>query len=329
MENSQERAEIGQGVLTLIAWGCMITYKYEMTKKEVGTMLTTIRNSTLTVTSDTHGAELHSLDAVNGIQYLWNGDPAYWHGRAPILFPFVGALRDDHASSAAGEIRLPRHGFARTSDWMVESSDDQSVTYLLTDSEATRAGYPYAFEARVTYTLGDHAVTTGLSVRNTGKDAMPFCIGGHTGFRVPLIEGEAFDDYLVEFEQPETLDCPQVDLAKGLIIDGVRNRLMTNSNSFRLNHILFRGDALVFDRLKSRSVRLVSEKSGHGVRVDFAGMEYLAIWSPFKDCPFVCIEPWTGTATQESEDDVFEHKQGVRLLAEGEQADYAFTVTVF
>jgi galactose mutarotase-like enzyme len=292
-------------------------------------MLTTLKNSCLTVTASTLGAELQSIESAEGTSYLWDGQPAYWSGRAPNLFPCVGALRDNCAESAAGKITLQRHGFARKSEWLVETAGDTSVTYLLTSNDVTRESYPYDFEARVRYDLNGTAVSTTYTIRNTGKSVMPYCVGGHTGFHVPLTEGENFEDYIVEFEQPETVDCPQVDISKGLIINKVRNRFMTDTTSFSLNHVLFRGDALVFDRLKSRSVRLYSKKSGRGVKMDFEGMDYFAVWSPFADCPFVCLEPWTGTATQVTEDDIFEHKQGVTLLEPGCEKENAFTISVF
>jgi len=40
------------------------------------------------------GAELISLQ-YEGREYLWNGDPAYWSGHAPNLFPFVGRLFEE------------------------------------------------------------------------------------------------------------------------------------------------------------------------------------------------------------------------------------------
>ena len=158
---------------------------------------------------------------------------------------------------------------------------------------------------------------------------MPFFIGGHPAFRVPLSEGETLEDYLVEFPEKETLDCPQVELGSGLIMDTVRNRFLTDRSSFALNHVLFRGDALIFDDLRSRSVSMRSVKSGRGVRLDFPDMPYLAIWTPVVDSPFVCLEPWTGMGTRVSEDDRFEHKLGAKILKPGEEQSLAFTITVF
>ena len=76
-------------------------------------------------------------------------------------------------------------------------------------------------------------------------------------------------------------------------------------------------------------VRVYSQKSGRGLRMDFEGFDYFGIWSSSADAPLICLEPWTGTATGDSEGDVFEQKRGMRLLPPGEEAEYAFTVTVF
>ncbi len=292
-------------------------------------MLTTLKNAYITATADTHGAELHSLVSREGISYLWSADPRYWGYHAPTLFPNIGRLREDAAMSAAGPVHLPKHGIARTADWTLLEAEEASVCYQLESDEKTRAQYPFDFQLRLTYRLHGPSITTAYMVKNTGDKNMPFTIGGHPAFAVPMAEGDRFEDYAVSFAYPETADLPQVDMTQGLIIGSIRNRFLTNTKTFTLNHVLFRGDALLFDRLRSRSLQLYSMRSGRGVQMDFEGMDYLAIWSPDQDAPFVCLEPWTGTATQREEDDVFEHKQGMRILAPGEETEVSFTVTVF
>ena len=59
------------------------------------------------------GAELVRLTDGAGRDLLWNGDPAWWTGRAPILFPIVGELRDGQYRLDGKTYLLPRHGFAR------------------------------------------------------------------------------------------------------------------------------------------------------------------------------------------------------------------------
>lgn len=292
-------------------------------------MLTTLKNDRLTVSAESIGAELQAIDTAEGISYLWNGDPAHWTGHAPILFPIVGTLREGRAQSAQGEIALPRHGFCRRASFQTEAATQTAVTYRLSDSEETRRVYPYAFRLLVGYELLEDGVVTRCRVKNTGDKPMPFAIGGHPAFRVPLCEGEIFEEYRIAFPEPETADCPQIDLNTGLLLDGRRNRVLNGQAELTLNHGLFRGDALVFDALKSRSVRLYSTKSGRGVSLDFDGFDYLGIWSPSLDAPFVCLEPWTGMATRASEDDVFEHKLGMTELAPGDEKAFAFTIRVF
>ena len=74
--------------------------------------VTTIKRGSLTAAIDSMGAQLTSL-ALNGNEYLWQGDPAFWGKHAPILFPIVGSLRNNTAASAAGTCEMARHGIAR------------------------------------------------------------------------------------------------------------------------------------------------------------------------------------------------------------------------
>jgi galactose mutarotase-like enzyme len=60
------------------------------------------------------GAEMKSLmDLSSGQEYVWNGDPAWWNGSAPILFPVIGGLKAGEYSYEGKSYTLPSHGFAR------------------------------------------------------------------------------------------------------------------------------------------------------------------------------------------------------------------------
>ena len=58
----------------------------------------TIQNEELTVTVSTFGAELQSVVGKGGTEFIWEGDPAVWKGKAPILFPICGSLEAFPAS---------------------------------------------------------------------------------------------------------------------------------------------------------------------------------------------------------------------------------------
>ena len=65
------------------------------------------------------GAELWSLTDRAGREYMTDADPAYWTGRAPLLFPIVGALNSGRYRVVGSEHALAKHGFARTSTFEV------------------------------------------------------------------------------------------------------------------------------------------------------------------------------------------------------------------
>ncbi len=46
-----------------------------------------IQNRFLRVEAEERGAQLLSIRTADGVEFLWQGDPAYWPDRAPICSP--------------------------------------------------------------------------------------------------------------------------------------------------------------------------------------------------------------------------------------------------
>lgn len=46
----------------------------------------TIKSKNLVVKARSFGGELTSIRDNDGTEYLWQGDPKYWKGQAPVLF---------------------------------------------------------------------------------------------------------------------------------------------------------------------------------------------------------------------------------------------------
>ena len=85
-----------------------------------------LSNDSISVKVSTAGGSFTSIEA-GGREYLWQGDPAFWGKHAPILFPIVGSLRNNTATSAAGSCEMARHGLARIVEHkLVEVSEDGS-----------------------------------------------------------------------------------------------------------------------------------------------------------------------------------------------------------
>ena len=53
-----------------------------------------IKNENLEVVIRSLGAEIISMKDKDGNEYLWQGNPAYWDGQAPNLFPYIGRMVD-------------------------------------------------------------------------------------------------------------------------------------------------------------------------------------------------------------------------------------------
>lgn len=291
-----------------------------------------LRHGRLSAVIDPMGAQLLSLQ-LDGCEYLWQGDPRFWARRAPVLFPIVGSLRDGRAESAQGPCVMGRHGIARNYEHAVvdRAADGSSVTFELRDSDETRAAYPYGFKLNMTYAItGEATLSQTFRVTNTGDATLPFCVGGHPAFNVPVGDAvdEAFEDYVLKFARPWSCTLPVIGE------DGLMNwdnafECPQGSDTVALTHASFAHDALMFTDVPDSVLTLLGTKSGHGVRADFPGFPYIGVWSAANDAPFVALEPWSGHTTAHDEDDVFEYKAGMTLLAPGETDERMFHLTLF
>lgn len=293
--------------------------------------LTTITKGGVSAKIDSLGAELTSF-TLDGREYLWQADPVFWGKHAPVLFPIVGSLRDERAQSAQGECHMPRHGLARVNEHrLVEVAEDgSSVTYEFVDTAETLEAFPYHFKLNMTYAItGEATLTQTFTVTNTGDADLPFSVGGHPAFNVPApgAEDEDFEDYVFEFTEPWTCTAPSI-AEGGLLTFDEATVPVDNADVLPVTRALFANDAVMLTDVPGGTLTLRGKKSGHGVRVDFADFKYIGLWSAQEgNSPFIALEPWTGHATLTSEDDVFEHKRDITILAPGETAEYSFSMT--
>ena len=243
---------------------------------------------------DTRGGELISYRDEGDLEYIWQGDPAYWEGRNPLLFPVIGACRDGVVAFGGREYPIQRHGFAREREFtLVDRGEDWAELELREDAESL-ACYPFSFRLRVRQQLHPDGFSTAVTVHNPGEGPLPFCLGAHTAFRCPLLPGERFEDYRLIFQQGE--DCPSL-VPQDSYLDRERTMpCLEGTDTLVLDHSVFdRVDTLVLEGLRSHRVRLCRPETGRGVEVDFSGFPILALWTvPGKQAPYLCIEPWHG-----------------------------------
>lgn len=289
----------------------------------------TLSRGGLVARVDTKGAQLMGL-ALNDDEYLWQADPAWWAKTSPVLFPQVGEPGAKELQCSAGVCHMPRHGFARDFEHKVVAQDESSVTFELTQSEETLTVYPYNFTLNMTYAItGDATLTQTFKVTNNSDVAMPFAVGGHPAFNVPMpgTADESFDNYELRFCEPWTGDSPKI-VDGGMISYADPIHILQDSDAIAVNRGLFDFDTVVLRSVPNNTIDLVSKVSGRGVRLDFPGFDFVGIWSAKPDAPFVAVEPWTGHAGMPDEDDVLEHRDNIIILAPGDVDERSFSMTV-
>jgi glucose-6-phosphate 1-epimerase len=129
------------------------------------------------------GAHVTSWKRANGEEMLFLSTNSPFvaeqpiRGGIPVIFPQFAALGP-----------LPGHGFLRTATWEVVdvARDPGGAVFALfrtRDTEATRAQWPHSFRATMRVTL-EEALSTALTIENTGQETFPFHAALHTYLRV-------------------------------------------------------------------------------------------------------------------------------------------------
>lgn len=286
----------------------------------------TVRCKNASLCTDLFGAQLNSF-CIGNRQYIWQRNQNVWRESAPVLFPIIGELKGEGKTTVIDgkAYHMPIHGFAKRSAFKVAESEESSVTLMLESHEETLKSYPFSFELLVKFTVTENGFSQTFTVKNKDEKDMPFFIGAHPGFCVPMFEGDCFEDYTVRFEKTETVGSYRID-EDGLVNEQVTEPVF-NGNEIPLSRKLFHKGALVFEGLKSRSVSLLN-KNGHGVKMNFDGFDYFGIWQmPDVEPDYLCLEPWTGMNDCYGEDGVYAHKRGCKTLKSGEQFSVGYTVT--
>ncbi len=270
-----------------------------------------LENGGLTATVNPLGAELVSLyHHPDQIEYLWNGDASYWNKRSPVLFPIVGALKDDRYIYQGKPYRLSRHGFAREMVFDVKPKSKNEAVFILQATKETKTIYPFDFVLKITYLLSPSQLSVTYQVDNPSNEKLYFSIGGHPAFSLFAQDGVTYEDYYLQFELAETLAR---QLSCNGLMTGATEPFLNCEKTIPLKKELFYNDALVFKDTRSRWISLLNSKTSGGFKFNYEGFPYIAVWSA-KDSPFVCLEPWCGIADGAAHDHDLVTKEGIICL---------------
>lgn len=290
-------------------------------------MLYSIHNDYLTVTVSLKGAELKSIQK-GQIEYLHNGDPKYWGRTAPYLFPNIGAILDTKAIIGGTVYPLPKHGFIRDQIFTLQEQQESKIILTFTATPETLKMYPFDFTFEVTYELKKDTLYASVRITNISSKAMPFNFGLHPAFKVPLLEGENFEDYQIILSDMQSFKVPTV-LPNGLIDPSLIAREFHNLKVLPLNYDDYQNDALIFDKIRSKAVYLFNEQTKKGVKFSFKPFKTLGIWTPnHVKAPFICIEPWNGWADEPTTNHNFETKKDLIKLQPDETFETTYKIAI-
>lgn len=255
----------------------------------------TLANEQIRVQIHDKGAELFSLEK-NGKEYVWNADPKFWARSTPILFPFVGSLREKKYRYQGKEYPMGQHGFARDMEFSLIQKTEDSALFSLVANEQSKLVYPFDFELQIGYTLVGNSVIVSWKVINRDDKTLYFSIGGHPGFMCPLDFKEsqkAYKIYIQKEGKPVDKIYANVIGEGGLATQTFDEHSLENGY-LAISEELFAKDALVLENKQADQIALVDSNGEAYVTVEF-DTPLVGIWTPpHKNAPFICIEPWYG-----------------------------------
>lgn len=272
-----------------------------------------IKNHMMSLTVAEHGAEITSIQ-LEGIERMWDADPAFWGRTAPVLFPIVGALKDNSYRYEGQTYLMGQHGFARDMDFTLTDQTEDKLEFTLFDNEETYEKYPFHFQLQIIYEVFQNQCRVTWKVKNMDDKTMYFQIGGHPAFACPCEGGMIRDDYSVRAGESPLLEV--AFLENGLL----SNEKELHSNEFVLEEDTFARDAFILQNETIGHLELVNHLFNQvKVRVS-ADVPAWGIWSTAdKKAPFVCLEPWYGRCDKEDFEGELSEREYMQSLESGEE----------
>ena len=265
-----------------------------------------VKNDRLSLTVSDFGAEMTSLK-LDGFEYLWAADPAYFGRVSPILFPITGRFMDGYYTHGGKQYSLKLNGLAQDARFGLSKPSESEIVCTLTANEETLSVYPFDFELTVRYALDGQFVRITFEVTNRSGEVMPYSVGNHTAYRWPLISGEDPDSYFLRFEQEEHLRSFNPFGWTADFLCGERIR--------PIYHGFYEKGTRSFRDALSKWIEYTGATCDYVVRTWRAELPFVANWASAKpEAELVCIEP---TLSISSHGPTMFDREGIRSLAPG------------
>ena len=287
-----------------------------------------LSNQYLTVNLHPKGAEIISIVGnQDHINYMWKRDACQWANSAPILFPIVGAIKNDTCRIDGKEYHMTQHGFARHNEFEIKNQSQTEVTFTLVSNDEIIKQYPFLFELNVTYKLVENTLTCFINVKNKDHQTIYFQVGGHPAFACPFMENESSNDYYVEFAEYETRNQKVIDVAKRGM-SHVQLPFFDHEKRFFVRQQLFNNDAIVIKDFKSENISIKSLNHQKSIVFHMQGFDHVGLWTAKHVGGLLAIEPWIGHADYVDFDGEFKEKESCVALDTDKEFNVQFAVEI-
>lgn len=286
-----------------------------------------LKNNELEIRILSKGAELAGIkDIKTGEEYIWQRNPEFWGKSSPVLFPFVGALKNGKYTYEDKTYNFNlRHGFARDYEHEIYDKGENYIEFVFVSNEETKKVYPFDFKLYMKYILEGRKLILEYKVENLSKKDMYFSLGAHPAFSMPVGNNIDFSDYYVEFEKNENGESK---ILTGTLIDAGKTIKIFDGKIMNLKKDLFVNDAIIFENTNSNVVYLKNMKNNRKIEFKYKGFRYLAFWN-VPGAEFICFEPWDGITDFNNCSGKLEEKIGIEKLQEKGVYRKAIEITVF
>jgi galactose mutarotase-like enzyme len=269
-----------------------------------------IENANLSLEVSLKAAEMHSLIfKPSGKEWIWSGDPTFWSGRNPILFPIIGSTYDKKIRIDGQEFVMGNHGFTRNADFVCELHSEDEIRLSFSFNPVTLSQFPFEFKLSVTYKLCDDHVQIIYDIDNLSAKDMPFSFGLHPAFLHSANGADA--PICVEFP------CLETGLPQSILNHPEKQVLAFTDAFFETT------PTLILSPVASPYVTLIDEEDR--VDVSCMGYRWLAFWKKPK-AHFLCIEPWHGHDDFGVVTADFKDREGTIILAPGRRFTTSYDI---
>ena len=289
-----------------------------------------LENEELSIEINSFGAELTGIkNKKNNRDYLWNADEKYWKRHSPVLFPFVGSLKNKTYKYDGKEYSMGQHGFARDMEFQLLKQQSDEIWFVLNASEETLEKYPFIFSLEIGYKLEKNTIKVMWKVKNKDNKEMYFSIGAHPAFYCPINDNEEQSQCYIK------TDCKKEFTYYKITDNGLKDTseaykiAVDEDGVFNITKNMFDDDALIIENNQIHSLSLLDSNKNEYVKVDFK-MPLCGIWSPAKkNAPFICLEPWCGRCDSNEFDGVLMDREYENKLNPLEQFESGYSISIF